>query len=92
MISRVMFYMLVLLPAIGLANDAQDLSAKQQDYQQWTRQTWDSLDKQTGSINLPEANASLNLGEDYYYLSPLRTRRRCWLRCGTTLPGSRASA
>ncbi len=42
----------------------------EQKYQQWSQGIWDSLNRMTGEIKLPNAVATLNVPENFYYLSP----------------------
>ena len=52
------------------STEQQPLSEEQQQYLVWAKQFWESLDRQTGSIELPNGVASLTVPETYYYLSP----------------------
>ncbi len=42
---------------------------EEQQYQQWAKGIWDSLDRQTGTIKLDAAGASLNVPENFYFLN-----------------------
>ncbi|MBX2886835.1 MAG: DUF2167 domain-containing protein [Granulosicoccus sp.] len=42
----------------------------EQEYIDWATGIWDSLDRQTGSISLPIAGATLTVPESFYYLNP----------------------
>lgn len=46
------------------------LTAEQAEYIAWARQLWDSLDRQQGTIKLPNGVATLNVPENFYYLNP----------------------
>lgn len=48
---------------------------KQQKYLKWAQEFEASLTYQTGKITLPGGKATLNVPEDYYYLSPQDTKR-----------------
>ncbi|WP_432455155.1 MULTISPECIES: DUF2167 domain-containing protein [unclassified Agarivorans] len=66
MFYRIIFSSLLLcLSATASSNDAND-----QDYQQWARGIWQSLDRQTGEIVISDANATLNVPDSFYYLNP----------------------
>jgi len=56
--------------ALANASDDQKLSEEQKKYIAWAKQLWDSLDRQTGKIELPNGIAVLNVPENFYYLSP----------------------
>lgn len=72
-----LFYVLLLFPLLAVAQesppeqtaDAADLSEEAQ-YLVWAAQTWESLDRQTGEIMLPDARATLTVPENFYYLNP----------------------
>lgn len=42
----------------------------EQEYINWATGIWDSLDRQTGTINLSVAGATLEVPESFYYLNP----------------------
>lgn len=44
--------------------------ASEQEYLAWAKGIWDSLDRRTGAIDIPETGATLNVPEDFYYLGP----------------------
>lgn len=52
----------------GLAQ-AEEISTEQQEYEQWAKQIWDSLDRQTGEIKLGNAVATLDVPEYFYFLN-----------------------
>src|SRR5690606_327760 len=54
---------------------ADTAEAEQQAYEAWARNFVDSLDMQTGQIQLPNSVATLNVPESFYYLSPADTER-----------------
>lgn len=68
---------------VSLANEPSDaetaaeaeITAQQQEYQQWAQQFVNSLDYQQGEIRLPNGIATLNVPESFYYLSPEDTER-----------------
>ncbi len=45
----------------------------EQEYIKWAQQIWDSLDRKTGKVELPNGVATLTVPEDFYYLSPKDT-------------------
>ena len=51
----------------------QDLTAEQQQYIAAAKKIWDSLDRRTGKIVLPNDVATLNVPESFYYLNPKDT-------------------
>lgn len=46
------------------------LTVEQAEYIAWARQLWGSLDRQQGTIKLPNGVATLNVPENFYYLNP----------------------
>ena len=73
-----LFFTLFALQAV--AQQAEELSEEERqqriaEYQQWATEFEASLTKQTGTIQLPGGNATLNLGEQFYYLSPADAKR-----------------
>ncbi|WP_299020120.1 DUF2167 domain-containing protein [uncultured Photobacterium sp.] len=55
-------------PQLVLAENTTDTS-EADDYYEWARNVWNSLERQTGEIKLSGATATLNIPEDFYYLS-----------------------
>ena len=47
----------------------QELTAEEAEYYAWATEFLNNLKSQTGTVTLPNGVATLNLGEDYYYLS-----------------------
>ncbi|OZG74545.1 hypothetical protein BTA51_05980 [Hahella sp. CCB-MM4] len=47
-----------------------EMSQEEAEYYAWATEFVSSLNKQTGTVTLPNKVASLNLGDEYYYLSP----------------------
>lgn len=43
---------------------------EQEKYQQWATELWQSLQPTTGEVKLPGAVATLNVPDNFYYLSP----------------------
>lgn len=72
-----LLYLLLSFPLFAIAQEspseqtaeAADLSEEAQ-YMAWAAQTWESLDRQTGEILLPDAKATLTVPENFYYLNP----------------------
>ncbi|WP_064603791.1 DUF2167 domain-containing protein [Photobacterium sp. J15] len=58
----------LILPQLVLAESTSDTS-EVDDYYEWATSVWNSLERQTGEIKLPAASATLNIPEDFYYLS-----------------------
>lgn len=42
---------------------------QEEQYLTWAKKLWESLDRQTGTITLPNTPATLNISEDYYFLN-----------------------
>ncbi len=49
-------------------NSDQELSAEEAEYYAWATEFLNQLKSQTGTVELPNGVATLNLGENYYYL------------------------
>lgn len=56
-------------------SEAAAQAAKAEEYRAWANQLWDSLQRQTGKIEISEANASLNVNQDYYFLGKEDSRK-----------------
>lgn len=54
----------------GQAATEDTLTAEQQQYLEQAKQLWDSLNRQTGEIKLPNGVATLKVPESFYYLNP----------------------
>ncbi|MGI0117766.1 DUF2167 domain-containing protein [Zooshikella sp. RANM57] len=50
------------------ANEGEQTDA--QEYAKWAQNTWEKMNRQTGTIILPNGVATLNVPNDFYYLSP----------------------
>ncbi|MBU2712513.1 DUF2167 domain-containing protein [Zooshikella harenae] len=50
------------------ANESEQPEA--QEFAKWAQNTWENMDRQTGTIILPNGVATLNVPDDFYYLSP----------------------
>ncbi|WP_428819287.1 DUF2167 domain-containing protein [Microbulbifer sp. MCCC 1A16149] len=46
------------------------LSEEQQQYIAWAQQTWDGMERRTGTVELPGGVASLEVPDSFYYLNP----------------------
>lgn len=44
-------------------------SSEEQAYMEWARGLWESLNRQTGEIEIEAANATMNVPEDFYFLN-----------------------
>ena len=62
--------LILALSTLVLADTNEVNTAEQDQYIAWAKGIWDSLDRQIGEIKLPQAGATLNVPEDFYYLSP----------------------
>ncbi len=49
--------------------DLSEMSAEEQQYMDWAKGVWETLDKQTGTIQLSGTGASLEVPETFYYLN-----------------------
>ncbi|WP_020410754.1 DUF2167 domain-containing protein [Hahella ganghwensis] len=58
------------LQALADESASSEMSQEEAKYYAWATEFLASLNKQTGKVTLPNQVASLDLGEDYYYLSP----------------------
>ncbi|WP_226648610.1 DUF2167 domain-containing protein [Microbulbifer variabilis] len=56
--------------SFAFASNDEEKALSEEEYMTWAKSIWDSLDRQTGVINLPEAPASLKVSEEFYYLNP----------------------
>jgi uncharacterized membrane-anchored protein len=45
-----------------------EMTAEEKEYYAWAEGIWNSLDRQTGTIKISGAGATLNVPENYYYL------------------------
>ncbi|MBO9489463.1 DUF2167 domain-containing protein [Endozoicomonas sp. G2_1] len=52
------------------ASVSQQSLTEQEKYQQWATELWQSLQPTTGEVKLPGAVATLNVPDNFYYLSP----------------------
>ena len=50
------------------AEELAQLSEEEQRYMQWATEMWESLDRQTGIIDIPTAGASLDVPDSFYFL------------------------
>lgn len=67
----VMILSLCLMQGVSLADGAEPpLSPQEQEYLAAARQLWDSLERRTGDVALPNGVASLKVPESFYYLAP----------------------
>ncbi len=54
----------------AMADEPPQLNEEQQQYLMQAKKIWDSLDRQKGSIKLPNGVATLEVPDSFYYLSP----------------------
>lgn len=59
---------LLILPLSSLAQNNTEMS-EQQKYTQWASQLWGSIEQQVGKIEIEKAGVTLNVNDDFYYLS-----------------------
>ncbi len=62
--------LIVALSTFTFANTDEESAITQDEAAAWAKSVWDSLDRQTGIIKLPNAVATLNVPENFYYLGP----------------------
>lgn len=63
------FSILLLIPLF--TNATSDIgSSEEEKYAKWAESVWNSLDRKNGEVKLPNAVATLNVPENFYYLSP----------------------
>lgn len=48
---------------------------EQEKFMKWAKGIWDSLDRKTGEIKLPNGVATLKVPKDFYYLNPADTEK-----------------
>jgi len=58
----------LLTPWVRAADDPNQLTTEQ--YQKWASGVWNSLDRKTGKVKLPDGVATLDVPQDFYYLGP----------------------
>jgi uncharacterized membrane-anchored protein len=61
--------LLLLLPAITFAQSETETSTEQEQYWDWAKKLWDTIDRQSGIIEIKEANAVLNVPDNFYFLN-----------------------
>lgn len=69
-IKRVIGVFLFILSACVFGNEGEKAELGDDEYMAWATQVWESLDRQTGLIKINEAGVTLNVPENFYYLSP----------------------
>jgi len=66
----------VLFTPLSQANEQEpQLTAEQEKYVKWARGIWDSLDRKTGEVKLPNGVATLKVPDNFYYLNPTDTNK-----------------
>ncbi len=75
----------LILPNMAFAETASS-DSDEDAYYKWANSVWESLDRQTGQIELPSAIATLNIPEDFYYLSSSDSETVLVDVWGVTLP------
>lgn len=68
MTKQLIYFLLFCLPLTCLAQDDQELTEEQ--YAAMLREFANSLDKQTGTISLPNGLVTLQVPDNFYYLNP----------------------
>lgn len=73
-LNRLFILLFAVLPLFTLASEQVE-QTEEEKYQQWAQTFWQSLDRQSGEINLPNTVATLNVPESFYYLTPADAKR-----------------
>lgn len=50
--------------------ETEEVLSEEEQYYQWATQIWESLDRQTGTIEISEAGATMDVPENFYFLNP----------------------
>jgi uncharacterized membrane-anchored protein len=61
---------IIALSSFVYASNADVTSPEEQEYLRWAGEMWESLERTTGTVELAEAGAKLNVPEEFYYLNP----------------------
>jgi len=56
-----------LLEAVEI--ETEEVLSEEEQYYKWANQIWESLDRQTGTIEINEAGATMDVPENFYYLN-----------------------
>lgn len=67
--------LLLVTPLIQANDQPESLTPEQEKYMKWARGIWDSLDRKTGEIVLPDGVATLKVPDSFYYLNPDDTQK-----------------
>lgn len=67
---KLILTLLLLATSISLADNDQNISAEKEQYMAQAKKLWESLTPQHGKIKLSNGVATLNVPENFYYLSP----------------------
>lgn len=59
----------ILIVQHTLADDKDELTEKETEYLLWSKNIWDSLDRQSGLVYLQSAGAQLNIPDSFYFLN-----------------------
>ena len=68
-ITLVFSFVLLFTTELAICQENQ-LTPEQEEYLNWARDLWGSLDRQQGEIKLPNGVATLQVPDDFYYLNP----------------------
>ena len=69
------------------AAEEQQLSEEELQYMMMAKQIWDSLDRRQGEVKLADGVATLNVPENFYYLSP-EDAEKILVQAWGNLPGT----
>jgi len=73
--NLVVFFLFIFSSQIAFADNAavgdNNVSDEQAKYMEFAKELWQSLDRKTGDVKLANGVATLDLGQDFYYLSPM---------------------
>lgn len=63
-------FLFLMAPVCCFATTDSEQTSEQKKYIEWANKIWNSLNRQTGEIELPNKVANLNIPEGFYYLDP----------------------
>lgn len=70
-----LLFVSVVANAASVENAEAELTQQQQEYANWAREFWHSLDRQNGEIALADNIATLTVPAEFYYLNPADAKK-----------------
>lgn len=75
----ILAFVLAVLPVVAAAQAIEEvtepqLTEEQQQYLAWAQQTWEAMERTSGTVELPGGVASLEVPESFYYLNPQNSK------------------